>query len=196
MLERNVALFIHLMGVITLFVAMGIVQRGGARIRAASTVGEMRLWLSLVESTNRMFPAGTLLILVSGLYLAARFWSFRVPWVSVAMASIVVMAVVGGTVIGRGLRRVAGAATGSGPVSEDLARIARRPAPWIAVTALNGMALGVVWIMVRKSGWAESIAVVSLLTALGGVAGIAMTRRREARSARLVEQAGAKESQA
>src|SRR5262245_58348870 len=196
MLDRAIALFIHLMGVITLFVAIGIVQRGGARIRGASTVGEMRLWLGLVESTNRMFPAGTLLILLSGLYLAARFWSFRVPWVSVAMASIVVMAVVGGTVIGRGLRKIAGAAAGSGPVSVDLARIARRPAPWIAAAALNGMALGVVWIMVRKSGWAESIAVILAFAVIGTLAGIAMTGRTARTQLVTGEPIEAKEAQA
>ncbi|MGH2708669.1 MAG: hypothetical protein ACRDJK_10290, partial [Actinomycetota bacterium] len=88
---RSVALFIHLLGVVALFIAMGIVQRGGSGVRVSSTVEELRLWLGLVQTTRAMFPAALLFILGSGLYMADRSWSFDTPWIVVAIVSIVVI---------------------------------------------------------------------------------------------------------
>jgi len=182
LVERGIVLFFHLLGVIKLFVAMGLIQQGGARVRSSRTVEEMRLWLTLLRSASRLFPVGSLLLLVTGLYLTARMWSFGTPWVVIALVSVVVMGILGGGAAGRGLARIGAAAFGAppGPVSADLAQVARAPGLWIAATAANGMALGVVWIMVRKSGWIESIVAVTVLGALGAVAGARMTRRRAA----------------
>jgi len=191
LVERGIALFIHLLGVIALFVAMAVVQLSGARIRSSSTVEEVRLWLKLLQATNRMFPIGSLLILLSGLYMTARMWSFRMPWVVVAMASIVVMGVVGGRVVGQGIGRLFGAASGMGPVSSELVRVARAPGLWVAATAVNGMALGLIWIMVRKSGWVESIVAVGALAALGAALGARMSRSRTVEP-RLAEDRGSK----
>jgi hypothetical protein len=181
LLERGIALFVHLVGVITLFVAMALIQLSGARVRSSSTVEEVRTWLGLVRPANRLFPIASLLILASGLYMTARMWSFDLPWVLVAIGAVVVMGIVGGRVVGQGLGRIASAATGTGPVSDKLAALAHAPGPWAAATAVNGMGLAVVWIMARKSGWVESIAALAGLAALGAMAGARMARGRAPR---------------
>ena len=177
MTGRSVALFIHLLGVVTLFIAMGILQRGGAGVRSSSTVQEMRLWLGLVQMTRQMFPTAFVIILGSGLYMANEYWSFDTPWIVVAIVSIVVMAVVGGTVVGRGLAEIGRALTSEGPVSPELAHLAGRPAPWVAASALNGIAIGVIWLMVNKPGWIQSTGVVIILAVVAAIIGAAVTRR-------------------
>jgi hypothetical protein len=174
---RSVALFIHLLGVVTLFIAMGILQRGGAGVRSSSTVQEMRLWLGLVQMTRQMFPTAFVIILGSGLYMANEYWSFDTPWIVVAIISIVVMAVVGGTVVGRGLAEIGRALTSEGPVSPELAHLAGRPAPWVAASALNGIAIGVIWLMVNKPGWIQSTGVVIILAVVAAIIGAAVIRR-------------------
>jgi hypothetical protein len=171
----NVALFIHILGVAVLFTAMGFLQRGGAKVRAASTAEEMRLWLSLVETTGRMFPLALLFILGSGLYMTDQVWSFDTPWIAVAIVSVILMGVIGGVVVGRDFSAMGRAAAGAS--SSDLTRAVGAPLPWIAATALNGMGIGVVWLMTIKPGWTQSILVVTILTVLGGVIGAAMVRR-------------------
>jgi hypothetical protein len=47
----------------------------------------------------------------------------------------------------------------------------------MAATALNGMGIGVVWLMTIKPGWTQSILVVTILTVLGGLIGAVMVRR-------------------
>lgn len=192
MTVRTIPLFIHLLGVVTLFLAIGIVQRVGARVRASSTVEEMRLWLGLGQSTRAMFPAALLLILASGLYMTHRTWTFGTPWVFVAMVSIVVMGILGGAVVGRGLAAIGRAATGTGPVPPELAHIVARPAPWVAAAAFNCIAFGILWLMVAKPGWAQSIAVVMTLGVLGSLVGSITARSSEGtrRQTRLVTGGG------
>src|SRR5918996_5705732 len=145
----NVALFIHILGVATLFTAMGFLQRGGAKVRASSTAEEMRLWLGLVETTGRMFPLALLFILGSGLYMTDQVWSFDTPWIAVAIVSVVLMGVIGGAVVGRGFSAM-GRAAAAGPSSSDLARAVAVPLPRMAAKAFKGMGIGIVGVMTNK----------------------------------------------
>jgi hypothetical protein len=58
-----------------------------------------------------------------------------------------------------------------------LAQTSRRPAPWVAAAALNGMAIGLLWLMVSKPGWTQSLEVVTALGLAGAIVGSAAVRR-------------------
>lgn len=175
----DVALFIHLLGVITLFLALGIVQRAGIRLRAAATVEHARLWLELLRTSGPMFPSAAVLLLVTGLYMTAGSWSFSTPWVAVSLAGLVVLALQGGLVQGTRLRAmgVAAAAAADGPVPPELARLIADPVPWVSLGATNGAALGILWLMATKPGLVVSVAVVVGLWVLGALVGLAVLRR-------------------
>jgi hypothetical protein len=174
----DVVLFVHLLGVVTLFAAFGIFQLGGARLRRAATVDHLRLWLGLLRATTATFPIALLVILAAGLYLADDAWSFSTPWVVVAFVAVVVMLAVGGVVIGRGLNRLGAAAAGAGdgPVPATMRRLVSDPATWVSSLALNGMAVGVLWLMATKPGWGGSVGVVAALTVAGALLGTAAAR--------------------
>jgi hypothetical protein len=110
--------------------------------------------------------------------MANESWSFDTPWIVVAIVSVVLMGVLGGAVVGRGFSSIGRAAGTAEQISPDLAREVARPATWAAATALNGMALGVLWLMSVKPGWTQSVLVVAALTIVGGVIGLALARRR------------------
>jgi uncharacterized membrane protein len=175
----EVALFVHLLGVITLFIAFGIGQRAGQRARQAESVEQLRLWMSLIQTTGTMFPSAWVMILAGGLYMTADVWSFDTPWVVVALVSVLVMAIVGFAVPGRQLREV-GMAAGSadaGPLSPELKALLARPALWTVMTASNAVSLGILWLMVSKPGWVASILIVVVLAVIGAAGGSAMTKR-------------------
>lgn len=179
-MDRSIALFIHLLGMLTLFIAMGIVQRTGARMRTASKVEELRLWLSLARTTGPMWPSSFVFLLGSGLYLAGTQFSFETPFVVTAIVAILIIGVVGGAFVGRGMAAMEMAAESAGRLTPELRDRVTDPPLWIAASALNGLALGVLWIMVDKPGWAQSIGVVAALGVVGAVAGVVMTRRSPA----------------
>ena len=176
--ERSVALFIHLLGVVSLFIAIGMVQRLGTKIRSTSSVEELRLWLGLVRTTAPMFPVAALVILASGLYMAARSFSFETPWIVVAIGAVVVMMILGGTLLRRGMAAMGKEAGSAGSFTPELARAVANPTPWGVLGLNSGMSMGLLWIMVNKPGWAQSIGVVVVLGVIGAVAAVAATKSK------------------
>lgn len=168
---QTVALFIHILGAITLFIAMGIVQRVGALMRSASSGDELRQWLRLLRSTSRMYPAAFVTLLVTGLYMAGTAWSFETPWIAVSLATLLVMGALGGGFVGRSFREIGQSFRGGGELTPEMMGRVRAPRLWIAATALNGLAMGVLWLMVVKPGLVHSLAVVLALGLIGAVGG-------------------------
>ncbi len=172
------ALFVHLLGVVTLFAAVTLVQAGGARVRRAATVEHVRLWLGLVRPTRVMFPVASLVLLATGLFMTAEAWTFATPWVAVSIVGLVAISGVGGAVQGRHLAAIAAAAAAAKEerLPSGLARLVGRPAPWRSGFAVNGTAVGILWLMTTKPGWLGSVTVVLGLTLVGGIAGSAVVR--------------------
>ena len=130
----NLALFVHLLGVVTLFGGITIIQWGGARLRAADTIDEVRLWLGLLRMTGGMFPAAFLLLLVTGLYMASEAWTFETPWVAVSIAGLLVLPILGRGILGRQMASIgrASAQVEPGPVPPEIRQLISAPAGWQA----------------------------------------------------------------
>jgi hypothetical protein len=168
----DVVLFVHLLGVITLFIAFGILQRAGAQARRAETMEQLRLWLRFLGTTSNMFPVAFILILAAGLYMTADVWTFTTPWILVALISVGIMFVTGTAVVGRSLSALAASiGDGEGPVTPEVRASVRQPRLWSTMSGLNAVALGVVWLMATKPGWLQSIAVVVILGIIGALIG-------------------------
>lgn len=179
MSSHGVAMFVHLLGVITLFGGIGLQQRGGTRLRQATTVGEVRLWLGLLRPTGRMLPAAVVILLASGLYLTAQDWTLATPWIATATVTVLAMAAVGAGVLGRRFRAIgiASADAAEGPVPPQVAGLLRAPGVWAALSGVNGAALGVLWLMTNKPGWATSVGVVVGAMVVGAAVGAVLARR-------------------
>ena len=174
----DVALFVHLLGLITLFIAFGILQRAGARLRAATTTGDVRRWIGLLQPTARMFPSAALMVLATGLYMMAQAWTLLTPWIAVGLMSLVVIA---GAASGMLRPRLAAIATavpsdGDEALSHDLARRVMDPVMWQTAAAINGIAVATVWIMTVKTDWIGSISVVAAAAIVGALVGRAALR--------------------
>jgi hypothetical protein len=186
MSSHEVAMFVHLLGVITLFGGIGLQQRGGTRLRQATTVGEVRLWLALMRPTGRMLPAAVLILLASGLHLTAEEWTPATSWIATAAVTVLAMAAVGAGMLGRRFRAVgiASADTTEGPVPLQVAGLLRAAGVWAALSGMNGAALGVLWLMTNKPGWATSAGVVVGATVIGAGVGAILDRNEVAASSR------------
>lgn len=173
----GVALFIHMIGLINLFGGMVLIQQGGRRLRAATTWEEAQHWYRLLLPTRGMFIGATLLMLASGLYMAWRQWTMETPWIVVGFVVLAVFGVVGAAVVQRRLAAMArSAADRRGAIAEHERHLLVSPGFWSPVFALNGGALGVVWLMTRKPGWIESILVPLVLMVVGAAVGSAVGR--------------------
>jgi hypothetical protein len=173
-------LFVHILGVVTLFGAITLTQVGVTRLGRAQTLDELRTWVGMTQIAGRMFPISFVLILVGGLYMAGDRGSFGDPWIVVALGSLVVMGALGGGVLGRTLesvgRSLATDASDRSSGSPDFAaRVSASLRP--PMMALTGVSIGVLWLMTNKPGWVVSIAVVVGLGLVGALVGAVAARR-------------------
>jgi hypothetical protein len=169
---------VHFLGLIALFGCFVIYPRAGSRVRAATTMDEVRGWLGMLELTRGMFHGGAGMLLLSGIGMAAMRWRAPVPFVAVGMITLLAMWIVFAVSGNRHLRAIRAAVGDStGPVPSDLSRTILNPRPWATMLALNIVALGVLFEMTLKLGWAGAVALVVGSAILGAVIGGAVVRR-------------------
>ena len=177
-----IAFSIHMLGLINLFGAMVVLQQVGARLRGAATWEDARTFLSLMMPALPMLGIASLLIILSGLYMAHARWSMHAPWVVVALVTVVIFSGAGPMTVGRTLKGFLAQASGkSGPLPDATRMELVSPRLWSTVFFLNFGALGIIWLMAAKTGWVGSIGVVLGMCAIGTLIGNAVARRTATR---------------
>ena len=178
-----VVFFVHMLGLIALFGALVLFQHVGARLRRAQSWQDANLLLSILSTVPPMSTGGSVLLLVSGIAMAAKRWGMQAPWVSVGMGWVIILVLLGAIVVRPMFEKVVRMAhERTGPMSDqDRAAINSSPL-WALTFAMNAAALALVWIMSTKPGWPMSIALPLVLAAIGWFVGASISRR--AKSAR------------
>ena len=175
----GVALFVHILGVVTFFSALALAQTTGKLLRGAATVEQVRSLMGVLQPTRRMFPWSAALLLASGLYMTAQVWTFTTSWVVVGIVTLVALIGVGTTLVGQRFAQVgmmAGTSEG-GPVPDQLRTLIAEPTKWIVLSGNSAAAVGLVWLMTNKPGWVASISIVVVLWIAGALGGRASTAR-------------------
>ncbi|HEV2141525.1 MAG TPA: hypothetical protein VGT01_10045 [Candidatus Dormibacteraeota bacterium] len=142
----SVALFVHIVGAILVFVLLTIEGLG------------LRFGFDYAQLNRVLGPVSALLILVPGLYMMAAEWGWA-GWIVTGIASYVVIAGVG-------------AYTG---ISVMRGRMNRRTAAASWLVRI-GMALGVAFVMTVKPSLLVSVTAVAVGVALGAAGGVLMRR--------------------
>ena len=87
----SLALFAHIVGVLGLFIAIGLVLIGVLRLQQAQTVAQVRERINLTSIQGRLLPIASLLILLAGIYMTVTTWGWTTPWIDVSLAALVVI---------------------------------------------------------------------------------------------------------
>src|SRR5438067_1104401 len=91
--------FLHVSGALGYFIGMGIWLFGLASLRQAQRVEQVRALTSLVGRTGPLFGISVLLILATGLYMAATAFGTQASWIGVALVSLILIAPLGTALI-------------------------------------------------------------------------------------------------
>jgi len=175
----SLALFIHLLGLIAVFGAFVLLQNAGRRLRGVTTWQEARPWLDLLRSINGMVAGGLIMMLGTGLYMSHELWSFTTPWVMVGIIAAALLMIGEPLVVGRKIAELRRAAEeNQGVIPADRRAVITGSPLWSTIHAMNGAALGMVWVMSAKPGWTQSIAVPLALAVLGAMVGVWAPRAR------------------
>lgn len=171
MLLYKLALFLHILGAFGLIAALAmeaIVLRG---LRRAERADDARTWLSGMRVLRIFAPASIGLILVMGLYMMATTWGPQ-GWILVALASLVVIAILGGALTGVRMARIGPAVfRASGPLPSDTVRMLRDQVLVISSRIRIALMVGILFLMSVKPSLVLSIVAVAVAAGLGLLAG-------------------------
>ncbi len=178
----EVALFVHIGGVLIMFMSAGLevtVLRG---LRHARSVEQARVWLNAGRATRTLFPLSAALILIGGLYMTLTAWGFRTAWIDVAFVTLIVLSTLGPTMNARRFRAIAEAAGGGAgydgtAITTALYRQIHDPVLWASVHVMAGAALGVVFLMTVKPGLLGSLTTLAVAIVASGLVAIATNSR-------------------
>jgi hypothetical protein len=162
------ALFLHILGALGFFIALGVFYASVLGVRRAQTVGAIKLWTSAAAGVSRiLFPLSFLVIVIAGLYMVVTVWGERAQWAGVALLAFIVLAIAATLIQGRRMaalgQRVAPQPE-SAPVTGALWTQAHDAVTWVSVNASAAFALGIVYLMTLKPDALSSV--IALLIAL------------------------------
>jgi hypothetical protein len=163
----SIAIFLHVVGMLGLFVALGIERLILSNLAHATGTVEARAW---IRSSSRL-PALALssigLILLTGIYLAASTNAWAIPWIQVSLGGLFLIGFFG-AVAGIRMRAMGKTAMDDSGASIDAYRRSVADAALQTPTRTRlTTALAIVLLMVTKPGRSTSLVIIGAAVAIG-----------------------------
>ncbi len=169
----SIVLYLHIVGALLLFVAMGIEFVTVSRLRSAGTAEQVRDWLGVLGSLRVIGPVALVTILVPGLYMVATSAGWQ-PWNALALLAMVVLAALGAAsnaaripIIGRSIGPL------RGPLPPEARARLRDRIVWTSILTRIGIGLGIVLLMTVKPDLVASAVALVAFGLAGTAAAIA-----------------------
>lgn len=167
----SIALFLHIVGALLLFVTLTVEGVALRQLLRAETTEAARGAAALLRLNRIVGPLSALGVLIPGLYMTATSWGW-VAWIVVALVSWVLIAVLGAV---NGIRILALER------SQALLTGIRNPMFLISWMARVGTALGVVFLMTVKPGAVAAVLAILVAAAAAAALGVALSKLRRTR---------------
>jgi hypothetical protein len=182
----SIALFLHIVGALGLFVALGLEWTSMWYLRRAETAEQAQQWLLAFALLRRIYPFSWAAILLPGFYMTATIWG-GVAWVGVALAAVILIAVLGAALTGRRMAAIGPAlATEKGAISPALRRRLGDSLLWASLYTRLAIALSIVFLMTVKPDLVGALLAVGAAVLLG--LALAWPARSQVRLQRAKEQ--------
>jgi hypothetical protein len=163
----SLALFIHIVGALGLFIGLGLEWASLWYLRRATTAEQAQQWLLVFALLRRLYPAAWAAILLAGIYMTATVWG-GVAWIGVAFAAMFLLPILGAAISGRRLAAIGPALTAEqGWLSPALRQQLRDPLLWVSIQVRLAIAVGIVFLMTVKPGLGEALLALGLAVVLG-----------------------------
>jgi hypothetical protein len=169
----TVALFVHILGAIGLFVAVSLIVVALVRMRRASTLEQVREWASVANVAGKSMIFISLVILAPALSMVILAWGFMTPWVMASLITFVVLSIMGAAMNGRRLEQVVVMTqkASPGPIPADLRAQLLAPQLWLPEGVRLMLLLGILCLMTIKPDMLFSILILVGMLILGLILG-------------------------
>ena len=167
----SIALFLHIVGAVLLFVTLTVEGVALLQLRRAATMEAATGAAGLLRLNRIVGPISALGVLIPGLYMSATSWGW-VAWIVVALVSWLLIAVLGAV---NGIRILALER------SQALLTGIQNPTFQISWLTRVGIALGVVFLMAVKPGTVAAVLAILIAAVAGAALGTALSTTRRTR---------------
>ena len=175
----SIALFLHIVGALGFFVALGVEWISVRHLRGATTAEQVREWMHVAIGVRRLGMISMLLLLVSGFTMMA-IAQLSGAWMIVAFGSLVLLAVLAVTLSFQRMAAIGRAvAVEAGPMSLALHQLLHHPMLWIAIQTRVAIALGIVFLMTLKPALGGSLLALGIAIILGLASALPIPGRRQ-----------------
>jgi hypothetical protein len=151
-------LFAHITAVLAMFACLSLEVLSLFRLRRASTLSEVQLWIEQFPSLSRIALGSLLVILLTGVFLTIQMSGFGLAWLKVTIAAFLLMAPLG-AVSGRRIRYVQRLSANGKMNQSEILDLLRHPFLKISLAIRIAVFLGIVLLMTAKPGLPESLAI-------------------------------------
>jgi uncharacterized membrane protein len=177
MLVRSAVLFVHVVGMLVLFVGLALEWVNLESLRRSATPLQGSTWIRVLRALPRYVAIAVGLIVVSGIYLAARVGVFDFAWVRVSLGAMVTMGILGGPVVRAQMRAVLHAGDQDGAETATmLRRYASHPLLHASLRTRVAVGLAIVYMMIGKPDLGESLLLIGMALVVGAVTSVPQWR--------------------
>jgi hypothetical protein len=173
---RSIALFAHVLGMLALFIVLALEWLTLELVRTTSGPEPPFVAIHGLRVLPRFTAIAVGLILLSGIYLAARVGVLEFAWVRVSFAGMVLMGVLGAAALRPMMRNIQERSRSDGDAALTWRYDASHPFLHASLRIRVAVGLAIVYLMIAKPGLLESTVVIGLALVLG-VGGSIITRR-------------------
>jgi hypothetical protein len=178
----SLALFVHIVGALGFFIALGLEWFNLQQVQRSRTVEEVTAWFAATGRWRGLAGISMLLILAAGFYMTFMVWR-AADWIAVAFGAILVQGAIAGILTTPRVRAIQKALVGaSGPLSPTVEALLHHPLLWVSLLTRVGIALGIVFLMSVKPALIGSLVAmgVSIVVGLALAVILNSTRRQPA----------------
>lgn len=162
----SAVLFVHVVSALGIFAALSFEAATLRRLRGSAGSRVARVWLEYSPDLPAWGLAAFVFMLFSGIYLATEMSGWALPWVRVAMGTLILLAPLGG-IAGRKMRAIRLACTADQGEDAGLPAMSRDPFLKFSINLRIALVLGVVLLMTSKPNLPESLGVIVAFAVLG-----------------------------
>jgi hypothetical protein len=158
MTRFTIAIFLHLVGMVGLFIGYGLEWVAFSLLRRSTNAGQVRAWLRIYRISLPISGPGLLLLILSGVYFASFTESWKEGWLLASLLAIVFAFAIGFVFIVPRVRMLrAVLPEGNTALSEPGLASAQDPVILTLIRVRFLLALGVLYLMIAKPNLATSI---------------------------------------
>jgi hypothetical protein len=179
--DYDIALFLHIAGVLALVVASALELTSLMRLRRSTSVAEARTWASLSAPLQTVFPVSAIFIVATGLYMLHSGFASAQPWALTVLVILVLLAIAGAAFNGRNMMAIHEALRRApeGRIPGEIVRRIHNPALLTSIQSMSVMILGAVLLMTVKPGLLDSL-IIAVVFGVLGVASAQLVLRAKA----------------